>query len=192
MQAVWKGIFRELDEYRVILCQDTGLYFFDVEIEASIRIFGCKKVRNEIEFVKEEKLNLFQLTISDFKYEAPTDIYGGIIYHIFVDRFSRSTKTSVRKDATFVSDWYSLIPEYPRYPGAYMRNDSFFGGDLYGVESKLDYLISLGVNVIYLSPIFESKSNHKYDTSDYMKIDDGFGGERAFYDEKLSGGDIPR
>jgi glycosidase len=53
----------------------------------------------------------------------------------------------------------------------------FFGGNLRGIEEKLDYLQALGVGCIYLSPIFEAYSNHKYDTGDYMKIDAMFGGE---------------
>ena len=55
----------------------------------------------------------------------------------------------------------------------------FFGGNLWGVAEKLDYLKSLGVGVIYLNPIFKAYSNHKYDTADYMTVDKGFGGEKA-------------
>ena len=61
-----------------------------------------------------------------------------------------------------------------------MKNNVFFGGNLWGVAQKLDRLSKLGVSVIYLNPIFEAASNHKYDIGDYMKIDGGFGGEAAF------------
>ena len=76
--------------------------------------------------------------------------------------------------------WDGAIPEYPPYPGAHLENNTFFGGTLYGIIDKLDYIKSLGVSTIYLSPIFSSPSNHKYDTSDYMSVDSMFGGEEAF------------
>ena len=56
----------------------------------------------------------------------------------------------------------------------------FFGGNLWGVAEKLDYLKSMGVGVIYLNPIFKAYSNHKYDTADYYEIDSMFGGREAF------------
>ena len=57
---------------------------------------------------------------------------------------------------------------------------SFAGGDLKGIEKKLDYLQDLGVNTLYLTPIFESRSNHKYDIRDYFRVDEMFGGDEAF------------
>lgn len=55
----------------------------------------------------------------------------------------------------------------------------FFGGDLYGIIEKLDYLQTLGVNCLLLSPIFDARSNHKYDTGNYMEVDQMFGGNKA-------------
>ena len=55
----------------------------------------------------------------------------------------------------------------------------FFGGDLYGIIDKLDYIEELGVTCLYLSPIFDAYSNHKYDTGDYMSVDSMFGSEKA-------------
>ena len=60
------------------------------------------------------------------------------------------------------------------------KNNLFYGGDLQGVAAKLDYLASLGVSCLYLNPIFESNSNHKYNTADYSRIDEMLGGEEAF------------
>jgi len=76
-------------------------------------------------------------------------------------------------------DWENGIPQYPIYPGAHLTNHVHFGGNLWGVAEKLDYLETLGVKTIYLSPIFEAYSNHKYDTGDYMTVDGGFGGVPA-------------
>ena len=157
-----------------------GLYFFDIEIDSFIKLYGFK-IGDEVAFSKEKHFgHKFQLTVFDEIYKKPKKNYGGIIYHVFVDRFNRGKKTSVREDAVYVEDWYSDIVEYPEYPGAFLKNNTFFGGTLDGIADKLDYLESLGVTTLYLSPIFEAYSNHKYDTGDYGKIDDMFGGEKEF------------
>ncbi len=116
----------------------------------------------------------FQISISD-QAQPGCPKKPEILYHIFVDRFAKSGKSPQKPGPR----WDEEIPEYPPYPGAPLRNDFFYGGDLYGIAEKLDRLSSLGVSLIYLSPIFESPSNHKYDTADYEKIDEGFGGEDA-------------
>ena len=72
-----------------------------------------------------------------------------------------------------------MIPEYPSYPGAPLYNNMFYGGSLWGVIEKLDFIKSLGTTAIYLSPIFRAASNHKYDTANYMEVDPIFGGEEA-------------
>ena len=120
----------------------------------------------------------FQLLIVQKKYETPSWFNEGIIYHIFVDRFNRTDIPHSRKDAVYYSDW-ETIPEYPEYPGAFLRNNTFFGGNLYGIVEKLDYIKSLGTKTIYLSPIFKAFSNHKYDTGDYLCVDEDFGGDEA-------------
>ena len=163
---------------------DVGLYFFDLPVEGIHTLIGGKLYNNKIIFKRPgNATDKFQLTVFEPTYNAPTRNLGGIIYHIFVDRFARSGEVKVRKDAVMVNDWYSEIPEFPAYPGAFLKNNTFFGGTLYGVIDKLDYLSSLGVSTIYLSPIFEAYSNHKYDTGNYAKVDEMFGGDEAF--EKL-------
>ena len=77
-------------------------------------------------------------------------------------------------------DWYEGVMQYPEKSGDKLANNMFFGGNLWGVAEKLPYLKSLGVGVIYLCPIFKAYSNHKYDTGDYLRIDEMFGGEAAF------------
>jgi glycosidase len=103
----------------------------------------------------------------------------GIIYHIFVDRFARGGDVPVRSDAVMNDDWYGGVPQYAEYPGMNVENNMFFGGTLYGVAEKLDYLLSLGCEWLYLSPIFTAYSNHKYDTADFMSVDPMFGGDAA-------------
>lgn len=123
----------------------------------------------------------FQLTVSHDDPFAPSPYAGGMIYHIFVDRFAKSSAHTLptREDAVLEEDWEGGIPEYAERRGGFVRNNKFFGGSLWGVIEKLDYLSSLGVSLIYLSPIFEAYSNHKYDTGDYMRVDEMFGGDDA-------------
>lgn len=133
---------------------------------------------NDFHFVKDAR-PVFQLTVSRFAHEAPSWLYGGCIYHVFVDRFCRAGNAPVREGATLNPDWENGIPQYPPYPGAPLANDMFFGGDLYGVVEKLPHIASLGTRAIYLSPIFRAASNHKYDTGNYAEVDAAFGGEDA-------------
>lgn len=123
----------------------------------------------------------FRLLISDRRFSTPEWFRGRTMYHIFVDRFCRGKgEVTEREDAVINPDWESGIPQYPKHNGDRYSNNMFFGGNLWGVIEKLDYLSSLGVGVIYLSPIFKAYSNHKYDTGNYLEIDGMFGGEAAF------------
>ncbi len=121
----------------------------------------------------------FQFLVVEEKYETPEWFGDGIIYHVFVDRFAKSGETPERDDAVYYYDWYNTVPEYPDHVGGFLRNNTFFGGNLWGVIEKLDYISSLGTETIYLSPIFKAYSNHKYDTGDYMVVDECFGGDKA-------------
>ncbi len=122
----------------------------------------------------------FQLTVYEAGREAPHTFAGGMMYHIFVDRFAKGGNVPVREDAILEEDWENGIPQFADRPGGFVANNLFFGGTLWGVAEKLDYLASLGVTVLYLSPIFEAYSNHKYDTGDYRRVDAMFGGDEAF------------
>ncbi len=121
----------------------------------------------------------YQLLVINEKYKTPEWFGKGIIYHIFVDRFYKAGDTPKREDAVYYEDWYNTVPEYPEYVGGFLRNNTFFGGNLWGVIDKLDYIQSLGTGTIYLSPIFKAYSNHKYDTGDYLSVDECFGGDEA-------------
>ena len=127
--------------------------------------------------------NAFRLLIHEEDYTAPAWFGEGVMYHVFVDRFCNGAGETHRRQGRRAPeinpDWENGIPQYPVYPGAHLTNHVHFGGNLWGVAEKLDYLEALGVKVIYLSPIFEAYSNHKYDTGDYMTVDGGFGGEPA-------------
>ena len=122
-----------------------------------------------------------QLTVYKKGYKTPKWLKGGVMYQIFCDRFAKSEKhpVTVKKGTAYYPDWENGTPQYPEKPGDPFPNNCFFGGSLYGIIEKLDYLQSLGVGTLYLNPIFDAASNHKYDTADYMKVDEAFGGDDA-------------
>lgn len=124
----------------------------------------------------------FQITAYLPENQQPDWVHGGVIYHIFVDRFASDGKLRPKAGAIHREDWGGCPYFLPDERGI-VRNNDFFGGDLYGVIEKLPYLEELGVTCIYLSPIFQADSNHKYDTGDFKKVDEAFGGDEAL--EKL-------
>ena len=132
----------------------------------------------------------YQLTV--YKEDSTPNWYKeGIVYQIFPDRFNKGSDYEIRKENTikriegknhgkvFVDDW-NKNPEYRRDENGDVKEFDFYGGTLKGIEEKLLYLKSLGVTSIYLNPIFEARSNHRYDTGDYMKIDSLLGDEKSF------------
>ena len=166
----------DLDVYRCDLSLGIGLYFFSIKLSTASGILFVKKNGKGIVLSKNEEL--FQLSVSEAPKSTLNPYIGGIIYHVFVDRFKKDEGV-VPKKGTIICDKWDVIPEYPEYAGAPMKNNTFFGGTLRSVTKELDYIKSLGVNLIYLSPIFDSPSNHKYDTADYLRVDEMFGGDEA-------------
>lgn len=104
-------------------------------------------------------------------YVIPEWFKGGVLYQIFPDRFNRSrSDIEVPKSKVFHENTDDDPVFSPDEEGKVLNND-FFGGNIKGIIQKLPYLYSLGVTAIYLNPIFEAYSNHRYDTGDYFKID---------------------
>lgn len=120
--------------------------------------------------------NFFQLAYVNSNDVMPRCdwLSGAVVYQIFVDRFNRAVKTGADGKPTEDDGYINL--EWGGKP----TPKSFAGGNLRGITQKLDYLCGLGVNTLYLTPIFTSKSNHKYDISDYYNVDAHFGGNEAF------------
>ena len=124
---------------------------------------------------------MYQLTVYQKSFSTPDWLRGGIMYQIFPDRFASSgeEKIGVPHGRTLRKDWGGQPEWRPNQQGK-VTNSDFFGGDLKGIAQRLDYLSSLGVTCIYLNPIFESHSNHRYDTADYSRIDPLLGEEADF------------
>lgn len=158
-----------------------GLYYYEFRFDKNYKTYYTASVNN-VEFsLADRPSRRFLLLLYEPDFTTPHTYYGTTMYHIFVDRFAKGThETPVRADARLDPDWAHGSPEYAPYPGAHLENNQFFGGSLWGVLDKLDYLESLSVGCIYLSPIFKAYSNHKYDTGDYDVIDEMFGGREAF------------
>ena len=125
----------------------------------------------------------FQLTVYSKDFSTPDWIKGSVIYQIFPDRFASSgtKKRNIPSERVLRSDWGGAPMWEPDSEGRITKYD-FFGGDFKGIEQKLDYIKSLGVGCIYLNPIFEAHSNHRYDTADYEKVDPLLGTEKQFSD----------
>ena len=123
----------------------------------------------------------YQLTCYDADFKTPDWLPGGIMYQIFPDRFyfSGEKKEGIYPDKKIQEDWNN-IPDWRPNGFGMITNSDFFQGDLKGIQMKLPYLQELGVTCIYLNPIFEAYSNHRYDTGDYEKIDPILGTEADF------------
>ena len=123
----------------------------------------------------------WQLTVFDPGFTTPEWLAGGVMYQIFPDRFccSGQEKAGVPADRKLHAAWGEQ-PDWAPDAGGKITNRDYFGGDLRGIERKLPYLKSLGVTCLYLNPVFEAHSNHRYDTADYRKIDPLLGTEEDF------------
>ena len=115
-------------------------------------------------------------------FKVPDWAKGAVFYQIFVDRFCNGDLSNDVKENeySYIGKPVHAVTDWNKKPDA-MDVGNFYGGDLLGVINKLDYLKDLGVDVIYLNPIFVSPSNHKYDIQDYDYVDPHFG--RIVYDE---------
>ena len=167
---------------RALCCDGTsGLYYYEFLFLKGFDTQFTQSINNVDFYLERSSGARFRLLIFEYSYTVPTWFGKGVMYHIFVDRFCCGQgETAVRSDAEMNPDWENGIPQYAPYPGAPVSNNVFFGGNLWGVAQKLDYLQDLGVRVIYLSPVFKAYSNHKYDTGDYECVDEMFGGDAAF------------
>lgn len=154
-----------------------GIYYYRFEMRNRDGVWYYGRGENG-ESVCGENLPEWQLTVYKSTYKTPDFAKGNIIYHVFVDRFNRAdgvkTKRKYRLHKSF-----SESPEVVSADGKYYADD-FFGGNFNGIREKLDYLEELGVGIIYLSPIFKAYSNHRYDTGDYLKVDELLGTEDDF------------
>ena len=154
-----------------------GIYYYRFEMRNRDGVWYYGRGENG-ESVCGENLPEWQLTVYKSTYKTPDFAKGNIIYHIFVDRFNRADGVKTKRKYR-LHESFSESPEVVSADGKYYADD-FFGGNFNGIREKLDYLEELGVGIIYLSPIFKAYSNHRYDTGDYLKVDELLGTEDDF------------
>lgn len=160
----WVNTIKNYDIYSInFSVADYGNYYYSFLINDDENIYP----------------KMYELLVYKESFETPHWIKGGIIYHVFVDRFNKVGANNFKhRDDIVFRNWGELPFYKPNEYGKILNND-FFGGNLEGIIEKLPFIHSLGVNTIYLSPIFEAYSNHKYDVGDYFKIDSLFGDEET-------------
>lgn len=178
-------------------------YFFVVSNGSSIKCYGDDDGYYGTGKISDlSDVAAYDLIVYKSGFTTPDWMKNAVIYQIFPDRFANGDKSNDNAQTTsrgatnyeFITDWNTL-PENPeqetllsedeyKATGAYYGDGNWsneiYGGDLQGVIQHIDYLKALGVNVIYFNPSFESISSHRYDTSDYSKIDPILGTEGDF------------
>ena len=159
---------------------EAGLYFYEFYIDTW---HGCLRLGRGFggEDLVDPKAPRWQMTVYEKGFTTPDWLAGGVMYQIFPDRFRASAqpKKNVPSDRVLRDDWEGEPVWRPNEKGE-VTNSDYFGGDLRGIEEKLPYLKSLGVTCVYLNPIFEAHSNHRYNTADYANIDPLLGDTEDF------------
>ena len=168
MQKVANDKMFDYYEYTVKLGDSRVEYYFEVHSGHMVCYFNRVGVCSSVE-------NYYNFSITP-SFQTPDWAKGAIIYQIFVDRFYNGDRSNdVETDEYFyIGEGTHKNTDWMKYPRE-MDVREFYGGDIAGVMKKLDYLQDLGVEAIYLNPIFVSPSNHKYDIQDYDYIDPHFG-----------------
>ncbi len=168
--------------YDTEIALEEGLYWYRFFYTSEFGEYFVTKVKN-VGIDNAQPIGAsWQLTVYDSDFKTPDWVKGGIIYQIFPDRFHSSgkAKKNVPDDRFIVEDKLKTPTFTQNFDTPDFLGNDYYCGDLEGIKEKLPYLKSLGVNCIYLNPIFEAHSNHRYNTADYMKIDSLLGDEKDF------------
>jgi alpha-glucosidase len=143
---------------------------------------GPGGLKGTVEWLNQTGIHRLEtLDAEDFALVAypapPAWLADAVMYQVFPDRFARSAQadTHPTPEWAIAATWDT--PVDPVMPG---RSQQFYGGDLDGITEKLDHLVSLGVNLLYLTPIFPAASNHRYDASSFDRVDPLLGGNEAY------------
>ncbi len=157
-----------------------GLWFYRFAVKTENEKFSL--YRQGLRDTNMEEGELWQLSAVPKDFCPPENFRGKVMYQIFPDRFFKAGECDLSGKLLPYSLHENLrdVPEFLPDEKGEVRNCDFFGGNLRGIEEKLDYLSDLGVGVIYLNPIFKAWSNHRYDTADYKTVDEMLGTQEDF------------
>ena len=154
--------------YFATLTEEVLTYYFEIKKDNEVCYYHrCGATDQVVEYYS------FQIVPG---FSTPAWAKGAVMYQIFVDRFCNGDRSNdvLDREYIYIGEPCKAIRDWNQPPtNPDIRN--FYGGDLDGVMSKLDYLQELGVEVIYFNPLFVSPSNHKYDIQDYDYIDPHYG-----------------
>ena len=168
MEKLYNDRMFDYYETFVQLGTEQVFYYFEIYCGQMVCYYNNVGLCNSV----EEYYN-FTMTPG---FHTPDWAKGAVFYQIYVDRFYNGDRSNDVEDNEYIyiGEGTSKVTDWNKYPAA-MGVREFYGGDIAGVMQKLDYLQELGVEVIYLNPVFVSPSNHKYDIQDYDYIDPHFG-----------------
>lgn len=149
-----------------------GIYYFCIKIVINNELKWIKlDLKNNKPVFTENNLPYWTITVYDEDFKVPDWAKGKIMYHIMVDRFYKSENYNPPEMPNRIINKWGDTPTWQLNPEEKYFNNDFFMGNLKGIEEKIDYIKKLGVEIIYLSPICMSQSNHRYDVADYEKVD---------------------
>ena len=159
---------------------EPGLYFYYFNIETENEEFDLFK--EGYDGTNMEAGDKWQLSCIPSDFKTPEYLSGSVMYQIFPDRFFAEGDVDLtgKMQPFWIHENKYDNPVFAPDENGEVRNCDFYGGNIRGIISKLDYLKELGVRVIYLNPIFKAWSNHRYDTADYKRIDEMLGNEDDF------------
>ena len=158
---------------------DTGLYFYYFRITGHTGAFRLFKYGDDTNMEAGDK---WQLSCVPADFTTPDWAKGAVIYQIFPDRFYKSGEcdlTGKLEPYVVHEKWEEEVLWQPTEQGEVLNND-FYGGNFRGIAEKMDYIASLGTEILYLNPIGKSFSSHRYDTGDYKTPDPMLGTEADF------------
>ncbi len=160
---------------------EIGAYFYYFRINAAEPVYYCGDavLHCGAGSLATSPSGAFQITVYDGEFETPEWMRFSVMYQIFPDRFKKGNGVgegaehhrALGRRIELHDSWDEDVKYLPGDGEKDYTPNDFFGGNIAGISDSLEYLKELGADVIYLNPVFESASNHRYDTADYMKID---------------------
>ena len=157
----------------------SGLYFYHFDLYTDFRrIYRTPGGEGVLSWTDGQD---WQLTVYEPDFKTPDWLKNGTMYQIFPDRFCEGVENKPMPfaDRIYQADKHAEPFWQPNEVGGHL-NEDYFGGDLKGIQQKLPYLHEMGVDFIYLNPIFEAHSNHRYNTADYLNVDPLLGTNEEF------------